>query len=269
MAIFDFGPITVLDQLRKDAYRPASIVLNPILPLLRSRDAVLLDTRYNNVRFSCILPGGQLYYDSQLAADDDGSPAFTSDPTKKGPSFEKKGIYYDNAHQADIAWTPGGKSLDANAVPFFSLPMGFSHNPKYDRHFGTRVGKGDLAAVIYKNVVAFAVLADFGGKPKNGKQPNMGEGSIELHRLLGHECIRTGYYSAHPSIPHYFDAGIARDVVTIVFPGTGNNSVCTRESIEAAAKPLYIKLILSGLSRVAKPLVSAAERGLAGVRRLF
>ena len=229
------------DQKIKDAYRPASgIALGPIIRLVRSRYSQLLHTGYAGCRFVCKLPGGQLYYDSQLAADDDGSPTFT----KKWSEVGKHGkLYHDGAHRGDTAWQPGGKPLDANTVPFFSLPLGFSSSPKWNRHFGTHVGPGDLAAVIYNNVVAYAVLGDFGGS-------NLGEGSLELQRQLGNETIINGVYN---------DVGIARDVVTIVFPRTRNDSVRTTESIAAAALPLYLNLIMDGVASAVVPMIGLPD----------
>jgi hypothetical protein len=222
------------DQRIKDAYSPASAVaLSPILRLVRSIYSDLLTPFYRGSRFVCKLPRGELYYDSQLATDNDGSPAFTRHRSKTG-------LFFDAAHQADTAWQPGGVSLDANAVPFISLPLDFNSKHR------TAIRKGDLAAVIYNNVVAFAVVGDFGGS-------KLGEGSIELHRLLGHETIRGG---------HYFNESIASDVVTIVFPGTSNTSVRTEDSIRAAAMPLYLKLIMSAVASAVTPMI-----GLPDVKR--
>jgi len=89
--------------------------------------------------------------------------------------------------------------VDANKVPYFVLPChGFCEK------FGIRLG--DIAAVIYRDHIEFAVFADCGPAHK------LGEGSIALHRSLGHETVFAG---------KLHNDGIDSGVITIVFPGSG------------------------------------------------
>ena len=130
------------------------------------------------------LPGGQLYFEGPLELDTDGSHFYSQDPTGQ------RDTSLHDAHD---------RPVDANTVPYFVLPChGFCDK------FGIRLG--DIAAVIYKNKVEFAVFADCGPAHK------LGEGSIALHRALGHETITHGTLR---------NEGIDNGVITIVFPGSG------------------------------------------------
>ncbi len=111
------------------------------------------------------LDNGALYYDSLLDLDSDGSRFFSEDGT---------------GQQDTSLHMPNGKPVDSNAVPFFVLPGGF-----YKPH-GIRLG--DVAAVIFGDWIEYAVFADVGPSSK------LGEGSIALHRSLGHEPIRNGRF---------------------------------------------------------------------------
>jgi hypothetical protein len=150
------------------------------------------------------LEDGQLYYDSLLDLDTDGSRFATQDATGQSDT---------SLHQ------PNGKPVDSDAVPFFVLPGGF------ERKFDIKLG--DVAAVIFKDKVEFAVFADGGPRTK------LGEGSIALHRSLGHETIRGG---------RLHDEAIDRDVITIVFPGSGDRTPQTPEKIRAIGQTLFTAL---------------------------
>ena len=151
------------------------------------------------------LPGGQLYYDSLLDLDSDGSRWAAHDATGQSDT---------SLHQ------PDGKPVDSDAVPFFVLP-GHGFYQQFDIHMG------DVAAVIYKDKIEFAVFADHGPSKK------LGEGSIALHRSLGHETIR------HDK---FHDEAIDRDVLTIVFPGSGNGKPQTPDEIRAIGRRLFTEL---------------------------
>jgi hypothetical protein len=88
-----------------------------------------------------------------------------------------------------------GRPTDANSVPYFVLPgcggaadeVRCKRNPPY-KQLG--LGLGNVAAVVVGGRVAYAIAADMGPEKK------FGEGSIELHRQLGHETI--GLDSSNP-----------------------------------------------------------------------
>ncbi len=130
------------------------------------------------------LPGGQVYFEGPLELDTDGSSLYDQDPTGQSDTS------IHDAHD---------RPIDANRVPYFVLPChGFCDK------FGIRLG--DIAAVIYNSHIEFAVFADCG--PAN----KLGEGSIALHRALGHETVIGG---------RLHNDGIDSGVITIVFPGSG------------------------------------------------
>jgi Fungal chitosanase of glycosyl hydrolase group 75 len=139
-------------------------------------------------KFLAKLPGGQLYLDSELQLDTDGwpGPPGGTEPTHQ----DETSLRYND-----------DKSINANTVPFFVLPLPIS----WPAQFG--IALGDYAAVLYKNRLAYAVFADQGPKAK------IGEGSIELFRRLGQERIKPN--------GHVWDTGMGPHVITIVFPGSG------------------------------------------------
>ena len=151
------------------------------------------------------LPDGELYYDSLLDLDSDGSRFATQDHTGQSQTSLRH---------------PDGSPVDADAVPFFVLPGG-----GFEREFGIKLG--DVAAVVFKDKVAFAVFADRGPRTK------LGEGSIALHRALGHETIRNG---------KFHDEAIDRDVLTIVFPGSGDGTPRTPAEIDAIGRERFVRL---------------------------
>jgi hypothetical protein len=150
------------------------------------------------------LPGGQLYYLSLLDLDSDGSRWAEQDATGQSDT---------SLHQ------PGGKPVDSDAVPYFVLP-----GKGFYQQFGIKLG--DIAAIIYKDRIEFAVFADHGPNQK------LGEGSVALHRSLGHETIRGG---------RFHDEAIDNDVVTIVFPGSGDGTPQTPDKICAVGKKLLLE----------------------------
>jgi hypothetical protein len=96
--------------------------------------------------------------------------------------------------------------VDAERVPYIVLPEADGQNEEfYER---TRIGLGDLAAVIYRGHVEFAFVADLGPPDK------LGEGSVALAQALGHNpfVLRGGQERIDRSIPG--------GVIYIVFPGS-------------------------------------------------
>jgi hypothetical protein len=129
-----------------------------------------------------VLPDGQLYFDSELQLDTDGAPELSGDATQESGTSLR---YRDR------------QPINANRVPYFVLPQPTS----WPEQFG--IGLGDLAAVIFRGRIAFAVFADFGPTTK------LGEGSVELFRQLGEERVRN---------ERVRDFGMDPGVITIVFP---------------------------------------------------
>lgn len=195
------------------AYTPPAASLGRLgatVSLLKSKRTREIDhSDLTGARFMCRLPGGQLYYDSKLDLDTDGSRFAAQD----GTGQSKTSLRY-----AD------GKSVDADAVPYFVLPGGFYHSKG--------ISLGDVAVVIYQARIEYAVFADVGPEDK------IGEGSIALHRSLGHETVIGGRLN---------NIGITRDVITIVFPGSGNRTPQTPELIRVIGERLFTLLSLTNV----------------------
>jgi hypothetical protein len=137
------------------------------------------------------LESGEIFFDSSLELDTDGWP--------------------DGEHAGDPDWQPDTSlrlsdhsSLDANAIPYFVLPL----PPSWPAQFGIQLG--DCAAVVFRQKLAFAIFGDRGPRSK------VGEGSIELLRRLGEERIRPDRT--------VINAGMGPRVITIIFPGSGVSS---------------------------------------------
>ena len=169
-------------------------------------DATKIDHHFDKGgKASFRLPGGQLYYESLLDLDSDGSRFAAQDATGQSDT---------TLHQ------PDGKPVDSDAVPFFVLPGG-----DFAGQFGIRLG--DIAAVIFKDKIEFAVFADRGPRKK------LGEGSIALHRSLGHETIRHG---------KFHDEAIDDGVITVVFPGSGDGTPQTPDEVREIGRRLFTEL---------------------------
>lgn len=150
------------------------------------------------------LPGGPLYFDSDLDLDTDGE----RDP----------GIVYERTHQdkTSLAY-PSGRYLNANKTGFFVLPGGF--------YRGYGIHLGDIGAVLYKDRLCFGVFGDVGPSDK------IGEGSIAMHRALGFERVRPD--------GQIRDLGIGGGVITIVFPNSGDGTPQTAEAIQSMGEQLF------------------------------
>ena len=144
------------------------------------------------------LPGGALYVDADMDIDADGSPrARILDPCcgQLTTSFSFRG--------------PRGREIFVNAevVPYVVLP-GNNRRPRdrFFRQMGLAVG--DVAAVIHRDKIEFALFADVGPVDK------IGEGSIALAQSLGHDPFVTRRGR------RIIGRSIERDVIYIFFPGS-------------------------------------------------
>jgi hypothetical protein len=182
-------------------------LLGSVLTSLKSEHTVILPY-LTGARHICKLPGGQIYYESGLELDSDGSIYARQDKTGQGGTSLR-------AH---------GHPVDANSIPYFVLPGGFP-----SKH---HIRLGDIAAVLHRGQIAFAVFADSGPAWK------IGEGSIALHRALGHETIRGG---------RLHDVGISAEVITIVFPHSGDHTPQSPQRIQAKGRAILANLVAQPL----------------------
>jgi hypothetical protein len=140
------------------------------------------------------LPGDILFFDAKMAVDADGSELSKENPGKTDQPATS--LRYP---------LPGKPSIDADKVPYIVLPGADFEKP-------LSVELGDIALVVYKDHLAFAIVGDHGPKCK------LGEGSIQLHEMLGQRgCVKrdTKGICLIPA-----NSGVAKDVLYFVFRGS-------------------------------------------------
>lgn len=177
-------------------YKPEGLaihMLDDIPALFNHPDTKIIVEHFKGKKFMCKLPDGEIYFDSKLSLDADGSPYWVQDKPNSQPNT--------SAHFVDR------RNLDADRINYFVLPGGFYKNHK--------ICIGDIAVVIRGVRKAFACFGDV------GPPHSLGEGSISLHRELGNETVN----GRHSKSGGTFNAkaGIDNGVITIVFPGSGNS----------------------------------------------
>jgi hypothetical protein len=198
-------------------YQPkglAVLVLDSISNLFHHPKTKAVDTPFRGKTFMCKFPSGQLYFESKLDLDTDGSIYAAQDPT---------------GQPATSAKDAEGHNLDADLINYFVLPGGF-----FVHH---RIRIGDIGVVIRGIRKAYACFGDV------GPAHSLGEGSIALHRDLGHETI-VNRHTANGG--HLVNSGIPSEVITIVFPGSGNGLGRRNDESEAIGEPLFQKLMREG-----------------------
>ena len=194
------------------------------------------------------LPGGAVAYVSKLAVDFDGSPlACSADRNASdqcGTSLEPP----------DATGTP--QPVNADRVPYVVIPRA---GPAPDRGEFTRltgVEPGDFGVVIWKGRTVPVIVADTG--PYN----KLGEGSLALHRALGHEqCAER---DAADTCRAAMDpqSSIDGDVVTVLFPGSARPGL-TAETVEAAARTEGARLWAAYLAHNPPPRAPGAASSAA------
>jgi hypothetical protein len=181
-------PLCQQGPILMSKYEPPSSslrVLENMPVLLGHPETKVIQKAYKGKKFLCELPGGQIFFESALELDTDGSVYNLQDDT--GQAHTSTRYHIDR------------RSMDADNDNFFVLPGGFY------KQYG--IFPGDVGVVIYNQWKVFACFGDVGPPEK------LGEGSIALHRALGHETIIGGRLN---------NVGIAGGVITIVFPGSGD-----------------------------------------------
>lgn len=155
---------------------------------------------YKGAKATFMLPGGAIYIDSKMDTDCDGA--------RTCPSIDPYG-------QTQTSWTWKGSPIDALKTNYYVLPSNLR-----GRLGSTKLGLGDIAAVIYNGKLEFAVYAD------NGPNNKIGEGSVKLVQNLGFNPYRNGKICC----------GIQSGVVIIVLPGSRGtySSPYDRESVRQA-----------------------------------
>ncbi len=130
--------------------------------------------------------------------------------------FTAPGVVLDQTHQnaTSLTW-PLGSPVNSNATRYVVLPGG-----GWMKRHGLRLGDVGLACVAGWDKVVSVIVADTGPPDK------LGEGSMALHRALGHETLING---------HIKDVGIDREFTMMLFPGTSTGHCVNNVVHEATA----------------------------------
>lgn len=153
------------------------------------------------------LKNDTIFYSAKMGLDADGSPYSKNTPGQT-----------DQPETSLRYPLPGKPSINADRVPFIVIPLG-----GFDSELGVKTG--DIAAVVYGQKRVFAVVADQGPKCK------IGEGSIQLHELLGHTVCKAR--DKNGNCIKLRNVGIEKGVQYFIFPKTNKElmSGATPENI--------------------------------------
>lgn len=169
----------------------------PLLGTIPIAAATVIDEDFAGAQIILKLPGGQIYVEADMDIDADGSPrAKVIDP---GNGQLETALQYPGV-------SGQAKNVDAEKVPYFVLPGAKPASQSFFSRMGIK--KGDVAAVIFKNKIEYAIFADVGPATK------MGEGSIALAQSLGHNPFKI--VSGKPVVKF----SIPKDVIYIIFPNS-------------------------------------------------
>ncbi len=186
------------------------------------------------------LPGGEIVSDSGLAADADGSRYYPQDRDGK----------YGTALTLD---RKRNSILDAASIPYIAFCSVFA------KHNG--FSKGDYAVIIYKDRLCYAFYGDVSGHAtfEHGgldlHQWSFGEASICVHLALGHSVLSHNRPHGAPRGSQavnglwFTNTGIPSDVITIVFPHSGDGTGHNAATVEAHARPLWEALRGGGIAK--------------------
>jgi hypothetical protein len=142
------------------------------------------------------LNDGTIFFDGKMGVDADGSPY--SRRTHKGTDQPETSFHYTSTDRP---------SVDADQVPYIVIPLG-----GFDKEL--RIRLGDIAAIVYRDRISYALVADRGLKCK------IGEGSIELHEELGHKVCKERNRAGECTA--LSDSSIETGVLYFVFPGSSS-----------------------------------------------
>jgi len=164
-------------------------------------------------------PDGTVFFDGKMAVDADGS------------EYARR---VGGVNQSETSVKIGNRSLDASKVPFIVVPQNASATVSFRKSTGTELG--DLAVVVYKNKIIFAIVGDAGPSCR------IGEGSIFVHEKAGNHICK------NPACSDIHDNGIDDKVLYFIFPNTdvrkvpGMTMVKLKPYIETEGKKLFDRL---------------------------
>ena len=143
-----------------------------------------------------------VFWSAKMSIDADGPAA--------GPR-QKKGTDLDPTGQNVTSFRfSNGRSLPAEAVPYIVLPL----NEAKDGPFDPKVAIGDVAIVIFKDMITAAICGDLG--PVN----KIGEASIRVHEALQPACPDPCRRDRNGFCSKVQNSSVEEDVLYVVFPGS-------------------------------------------------
>jgi hypothetical protein len=143
-----------------------------------------------------------VFWSAKMAIDADGPAA--------GPGH-KKGKELDPTGQNATSFRfSNGKSLPAEAVSYIVLPQ----NETQDGSFDPAVRIGDVAIVIFKDMITAAICGDLGPVKK------IGEASIRTHEALQPACPDPCRRDQNGFCSKVRNSSVEEDVLYFVFPGS-------------------------------------------------
>lgn len=177
------------------------------------KGAMPVNRQFKGLKKMLRLPDGTLFIDADLDTDADGSPR----ATEIDPKYGQLSTSLSFAGQDDERqW------VNSEEVPYIVLPLEFYKD--------MGIGLGDVAAVIWRGRVVYAIFADVGPKDL------IGEGSVALSEGLGFDPWK------ERDGTRQIVSGIESDVLMIVFPGSAPDGLTVeninQKTIERA-KPLF------------------------------
>jgi hypothetical protein len=143
-----------------------------------------------------------VFWSSKMAIDTDGPAA--------GPG-RKTGKQLDATGQNTTSFRfSNGKSLPAEIVPYIVVPQNKAKNGPFD----PAVAMGDVAIVIFKDMITAAICGDFGPVAK------IGEASIRVHESLQPACPDPCTRDSNGFCRKARNSSVGEDVLYFVFPGS-------------------------------------------------
>jgi peptidoglycan hydrolase-like protein with peptidoglycan-binding domain len=196
-------------ELESEAYHPPENSLGRLADIVPAlENATPLSQPFVDAKVILELEGGQIYIDAGMPVCVDGSPqAPQLDPCR---GFLETSLRYPEL-------TEQQQYVNAEAVPYFTLPEGYE---------SLGIALGDIATIIFEGQIEFAIFANVSRSFK------LSAGSLALVRSLG---------------LHYFDGdiglkGIPEDVIYLIFPGSGDGTPQSPEAVRQQGKTLFKKL---------------------------
>ncbi len=192
----------------------------------------------NAVRVLRRLPDGAVAYTSKLAVDLDGSPFACS--ADHGPM--------DQCGTSLMLPGPGGAEVpvDSDRIPYVVIPAAGPDDVHGEFSRLTGVRTGDIGVVVYHGRVVPVIVAD------TGPYPLLGEGSLALHRALGHDwCVRRNGAGTCIAVADEVES-IGGDVTTVLFPGSAPQGLTPATIAETVRREALRRWAASPLSRTVK-----------------